>query len=80
MGVRRIASTVLPTADGKFDLFGYEAGTGAAAKPYVVLSKGSLTVESAPVLRIQSQCLTGDVFGSIRCDCGAQLRFAMQTI
>lgn len=80
MGVRRIASTVLPTTHGEFDLLGYEAGAGGVAKPYVVLSKGALTAESAPVLRIQSQCLTGDAFGSIRCDCGEQLRFAMRMI
>ena len=80
MGVRRIASSVLPTAHGEFDLFGYEAGTGGGAKSYVVLSKGALTAASAPLVRIQSQCLTGDVFGSTRCDCGEQLRVAMQMI
>lgn len=80
MGVRRIASTVLPTAHGNFDLLGYEAGTGGVAKPYVVLYKGALTAASAPLVRIQSQCLTGDVFGSIRCDCGEQLKFAMERI
>lgn len=80
MGVRRIASSVLPTAHGKFDLFGYEAGTGGVAKSYVVLSKGVLAADSAPLVRIQSQCLTGDVFGSTRCDCGEQLRVAMQMI
>ena len=80
MGVRRIASSVLPTAHGEFDLFGYEAGTGGGGKSYVVLSKGALTAASAPLVRIQSQCLTGDVFGSTRCDCGEQLRVAMQMI
>lgn len=80
MGVRRIASSVLPTAHGEFDLFGYEAGTGAVASTYVVLSKGAMTAASAPLVRIQSQCLTGDVFGSTRCDCGEQLRVAMQMI
>lgn len=77
---RRVASTVLPTDHGEFDLFGYEAGTGGAAKCYVVLSKGALTAASAPLVRIQSQCLTGDAFGSTRCDCGEQLRVAMRMI
>ncbi len=80
MGVRRIASTVLPTAHGEFKLLGYEAGGGAASESYVVLSKGSLTAASAPLVRIQSQCLTGDAFGSTRCDCGEQLRVAMRMI
>ena len=80
MGVRRIASSVLPTSHGEFDLLGYEAGTGGVAKSYVVLSKGALTAASAPLVRIQSQCLTGDVFGSTRCDCGEQLRVSMEMI
>ena len=80
MVARRVASTVLPTAHGEFDLFGYEAGPGGAAKCYVVLSKGALTAASAPLVRIQSQCLTGDAFGSTRCDCGEQLRVAMRMI
>ena len=80
MVVRRVASTVLPTAHGEFDLFGYEAATDGAAKPYVVLSKGAFAADSAPLVRIQSQCLTGDAFGSTRCDCGEQLRVAMRMI
>ena len=80
MDVRRIAACVLPTVHGEFDLFGYEAGMGGAAKSYVVLSKGALTAASAPLVRIQSQCLTGDAFGSTRCDCGEQLRVAMRMI
>lgn len=80
MVLRRVASTVLPTDHGEFDLFGYEAGAGGPAKCYVVLSKGALTAASAPLVRIQSQCLTGDAFGSTRCDCGEQLRVAMRMI
>ena len=80
MGVRRVATTVLPTAHGPFDLFGYEAVADGVAKSYAVLSKGAFTPDSAPLVRIQSQCLTGDVFGSLRCDCGDQLRVAMQMI
>ncbi len=80
MVARRVASTVLPTAHGEFDLFGYEAGTGGAAKCYVVLSKGAFAADSAPLVRIQSQCLTGDALDSTRCDCGEQLRVAMRMI
>lgn len=80
MGVRRIASAVLPTDHGDFDLLGYEAIRGGVASSYVVLSKGLLKAGSVPLVRIQSQCLTGDVFGSTRCDCGEQLMVAMQMI
>lgn len=80
MVARRVASTVLPTAHGEFDLFGYEAATDGTAKPYVVLSKGAFAADSAPLVRIQSQCLTGDALDSTRCDCGEQLRVAMRMI
>ena len=80
MGVRRVASSVLPTAHGEFNVLGYEAKIGAVENSYVVLVKGDLSAASAPLVRIQSQCLTGDVFASTRCDCGEQLTFAMQTI
>lgn len=80
MGVRRIASAVLPTDHGDFDLLGYEAMKDGVASSYVVLSKGLLKAGSVPLVRIQSQCLTGDVFGSTRCDCGEQLMVAMQMI
>ncbi len=80
MGVSRIASSVLPTAHGEFKVLGYEAGMGAIENAYVVLVKGNPAAAPAPLVRIQSQCLTGDVFASTRCDCGDQLQFAMQTI
>jgi 3,4-dihydroxy 2-butanone 4-phosphate synthase/GTP cyclohydrolase II len=80
MGVRRIAKSVLPTAQGEFDVLGYEAKTGELENAYVVLVKGNPAAASAPLVRIQSQCLTGDVFASTRCDCRDQLTFAMQRI
>jgi GTP cyclohydrolase II len=80
MGVRRIARSVLPTAQGEFDVLGYEAKTGELENAYVVLVKGNPAAASAPLVRIQSQCLTGDVFASTRCDCRDQLTFAMQRI
>ena len=49
-------------------------------RTHIALTKGDLT-DAAPVLvRVHSQCLTGDVFGSLRCDCGEQLEIALQTI
>ncbi|MCI0422211.1 MAG: hypothetical protein L0387_20230 [Acidobacteria bacterium] len=48
--------------------------------PYVVLVKGDVQKAKAPLVRIHSQCLTGDVFASTRCDCGAQLKYALRAI
>lgn len=80
MGVIRVTTSVLPTRQGKFDILGYEAKTGDLTNSYVVLVKGSLSTIAAPLVRIHSQCLTGDVFASTRCDCGDQLRFAIRAI
>lgn len=80
MGVIRVTTSVLPTRQGKFDILGYEAKTGDRTNSYVVLVKGSLSTIAAPLVRIHSQCLTGDVFASTRCDCGDQLRFAIRAI
>jgi GTP cyclohydrolase II len=79
----RIASTRLPTRWGTFDAIGYErdtwAGGGQRVETAVALLLGNPR-EGAPLVRVHSQCLTGDVFGSQRCDCGGQLNFAMQAI
>jgi 3,4-dihydroxy 2-butanone 4-phosphate synthase/GTP cyclohydrolase II len=71
--------TKLPTSAGEFDIVGY---TGRRdGQEYVALVKGPLTDFAEPVLlRIHSECLTGDVFGSQRCDCGPQLHAAMSLI
>jgi GTP cyclohydrolase II len=78
----RIASTRLPTKWGMFEAVGYERDllTGARmVETALVLSLGDLS-QGPPLLRIHSQCLTGEVFGSLRCDCGGQLNLAMQAI
>ena len=80
--VRRIASTRLPSRWGRFEAMGFEreAWTGGrAAETALVLVLGDLC-QGAPLLRIHSQCLTGEVFGSMRCDCGGQLELAMEAI
>jgi GTP cyclohydrolase II len=85
-GIRRVASTHLPTLLGTFDLIGFErAGfeQGSTAKrereTALVITLGDLQ-DRAPLLRIHSQCLTGEVLGSLRCDCRGQLEVAMSTI
>src|SRR5271169_807451 len=90
-GVRRVVSTQLPTVFGVFDLIGFEragfdrAGNNRANKvkreceTALVMTLGDLQ-NGVPLLRIHSQCLTGEVLGSLRCDCRGQLEVAMSTI
>jgi GTP cyclohydrolase II len=68
----------LPTAHGEFTIYGFkDPETGEEA---VALVAGSPSPVAAVLVRIHSQCLTGDVFGSSRCDCGDQLHGAMELI
>ena len=79
---RRVASTVLPTKWGVFQMLGFERQAydgGSGIETAVVLILGDPTAET-PLLRIHSQCFTGDVLGSLRCDCRDQLELAMRTI
>ncbi|CAN5326662.1 hypothetical protein BH10ACI1_BH10ACI1_10460 [soil metagenome] len=76
--VEQIASAKLPTQIGEFKIVGYRSLT--SNEEYVVLTKGEMQAEIPTLVRIHSQCLTGDVFGSIKCDCGPQLQKAMELI
>jgi 3,4-dihydroxy 2-butanone 4-phosphate synthase / GTP cyclohydrolase II len=67
-----------PTEYGNFRIFGFE--TEAKTDGAIALVMGNLAEEKVPLVRIHSQCLTGDVFASSRCDCGEQLRLAQRTI
>lgn len=67
----------LPTRHGHFDLTLFEDSQG---KENLLLSKGDLSQEEAPLFRIHSECATGDIFSSVRCDCGEQLETAMKLI
>ena len=78
----RIASTRLPTSRGMFEAMGFEReprAVGRTAETALALVLGDLS-QGAPLLRVHSQCLTGEVFGSLRCDCGGQLNLAIQVI
>src|SRR6267378_5389576 len=77
--VRRIASTRLPTKSGLFQLVGFEHGLPGKNETALALTMGDLT-QGAPLLRIHSQCFTGEILGSLRCDCRDQLESAMETI
>lgn len=76
--VRKIISTKLPTKYGFFELHLYESLTDG--KVHVALVKGKIDDGEPVLVRVHSECLTGDVFGSFRCDCGDQLHSAMQMI
>ncbi len=83
--IRRVATADIPTAHGEFKLFAYEStDTGGetveADKTHIALTKGDLTDPTPLLVRVHSQCLTGDVFGSLRCDCGEQLEIALKLI
>ena len=78
MSIRYIASSRLPTPWGVFDMHGFEDIENE--KEHVVLTMGDVA-DGEPVLaRIHSECLTGDALFSMRCDCGAQLRTALERI
>ena len=73
-----IAEARLPTEFGDFQIIGYRSLT--SAEEFIALVKGVPRPERASLVRIHSQCMTGDVFGSTRCDCGRQLHEAMKLI
>jgi GTP cyclohydrolase II len=83
--VRKVADAAFPTRWGQFRILGFEGVTqpGNATLKHVedavALTMGDLTA-APPLVRIHSQCLTGDVFHSLRCDCRQQLELALATI
>ena len=76
--VRRIAEARLPTDFGDFKILGYRSLT--SPEEFIALLRGVPRPERASLVRIHSQCMTGDVFGSTRCDCGRQLHEAIRLI
>ena len=78
LSVERVAVANLPTEWGDFKIAGYRSLT--SEEEFVVLFKGELRPEVPTLVRIHSQCLTGDVFGSTKCDCGLQLHRTMEMI
>ena len=76
--VERIVATQLPTAFGDFEAVGYRSLIDD--KHHVALVKGSVAGQSDVLVRVHSECLTGDVFHSLRCDCGEQLESALAMV
>jgi GTP cyclohydrolase II len=76
--VKLIAQAVLPTRHGRFTIYGFK-GRGPLDEA-IALVRGKLNGKSAPLVRVHSQCLTGDVLASLRCDCRAQLELSLKKI
>jgi len=77
----KVAEADFPTRFGEFRIYGFEGVRLSETEEAVVLKLGDLSVQAgAPLVRIHSQCLTGDVFHSLRCDCRSQLELALDSI
>lgn len=80
--VEQVASADFPTRWGNFRIYGFRAGHASNGKPpeeAVALVMGDIK-SAPPLVRVHSQCLTGDVFHSLRCDCGQQLELSLAAI
>ena len=80
--VRQFVSTRMPTRWGEFRTLGFErvpTDSTGRAETALAMVLGNLT-DAAPLVRIHSECFTGEVFGSLRCDCNEQLEIAMRAI
>jgi len=79
IALRHVADADFPTEFGHFRIHGFEGERGGAREEAVVLVMGDVK-GAPPLVRIHSQCFTGDVFHSLRCDCRAQLELALESI
>src|SRR5215468_5705788 len=75
----KVAEADFPTRFGQFRIYGFEGRVEDRVEEAVVLKRGDLSGRP-PLVRVHSQCLTGDVFHSLRCDCRAQLELALERI
>jgi GTP cyclohydrolase II len=75
---RQVAEAMLPSRFGTFTIYGFE-GNGPQEEA-VALVRGNVRGRTAPLVRVHSQCLTGDVLASLRCDCRAQLELSLKKI
>src|SRR5579862_4800068 len=78
--LQKVAEADFPSRFGHFRIFGFSSVLNGEIEEAVALKLGDLDHGGPPLVRIHSQCLTGDVFHSLRCDCRAQLELAMESI
>ena len=76
--VQRVSEARLPTRYGEFTVMAYRSAVDASE--HVALVKGDISGDEPVLVRVHSECLTGDVFASLRCDCGAQVDMALRSI
>lgn len=76
--IRRVSEANMPTKHGDFTMVGFENTLNG--EHHVALVKGDINLDDDVLVRVHSECLTGDAFGSLRCDCGEQLAKAMQAV
>ena len=76
--IERVAEARLPTEHGEFEIVAYRSVVDP--NEHIALVKGDISRERTTLVRVHSECLTGDVFGSVRCDCGDQMELALQAI
>jgi 3,4-dihydroxy 2-butanone 4-phosphate synthase/GTP cyclohydrolase II len=76
--IERVAEARLPTEHGEFEIVAYRSVVDP--NEHIALVKGDISTEQPTLVRVHSECLTGDVFGSVRCDCGDQMELALQAI
>ena len=76
--IERVAEARVPTMHGEFRAVSYRSIVDP--NEHIALVKGDIDSEKPALVRVHSECLTGDVFGSVRCDCGAQMELALKTI
>ena len=76
--VQRVAEAKLPTKYGEFTVIAYKSTIDP--DEHIALVKGDISSDEPVLARVHSECLTGDVFGSLRCDCGEQVAMAMERI
>jgi GTP cyclohydrolase II len=74
---RLVATVTLPTAVGPFETHAFECASGFV---YLALTRGHVRDGTGVLARLHSECLTGDALGSLRCDCGVQLRLSLRMI
>src|SRR5713226_4761132 len=77
-GPQMVAHAALPTRYGRFTIYGFKGG--GPQEEAVALVRGNVNGKTAPLVRVHSQCLTGDVLTSLRCDCRAQLELSLKKI
>jgi GTP cyclohydrolase II len=80
LALTKVAEADFPTRFGHFRIYGFEGAAGGETEEAVVLRMGEVSSGPPPLVRIHSQCLTGDVFHSLRCDCRMQLELSLNLI